>query len=258
MTKSSPSRACAGSASSRMWRGGSKRRTRWYARALPDAAAVLQGFRRLAPRSRGHQRRVRVDQRQALLLRGLELSDFDKTRGVLVRHDLAKLVAWCADLEFCDGQLIACAQFPPQGVSRKADRAFEAVRKGELVAASAGFSALERRIGADGVTEVTRWALREWSLTKVGGNPACRVLSVGGQERGLGMILASRAGRDYLEVETPAHYVAALREYERLKRVGGLGVNGGFPTRHVSERRGWRPRAGLPGPARVPGRAAFS
>ena len=27
-----------------------------------------------------------------------------------------------------------------------------------------------RRIAADGVTEVTRWALREWSLTKAGGN----------------------------------------------------------------------------------------
>jgi HK97 family phage prohead protease len=153
---------------------------------------------------------------ERLLLRGVELSDYAKTRGVLVSHDLAKLVAWCADLEFCEGQLIACAQFPPQGVSRKADRAFEAVRKGELPAASVGYSVLERRIGADGVTEVTRWALREWSLTKAGGNRGCRVLSVGGK-LAPGPYVEPQRSLSGMAYESGAHFVADWRARERRR-----------------------------------------
>ena len=113
---------------------------------------------------------------------GAELSDFAETRGVLIGHDPTEIVAWCADLEFCGGQLIACAQFPPKGVSRKADRAFEAVRNGELACTSIGYSAFARRSAADGVT-VTRWALREFSFTKKGGNTRCRVLWLAGAAR---------------------------------------------------------------------------
>jgi hypothetical protein len=156
---------------------------------------------------------------ERLLMSGVDLGDFEKTRGVLVGHDASEIVAWCADLEICGGQLIACAQFPPAGVSRKADRALEAVRRGELPAASVGYSAIERRTGADGVTEVTRWPLREWSFCKAGGNRLCRVLSVGGVPLAPANDPLPLRKPDYLTAESPAHYVAALREFDRLKRV---------------------------------------
>jgi HK97 family phage prohead protease len=162
---------------------------------------------------------------ERILMSGAELSDFAETRGVLIGHDPTEIVAWCADLEFCGGQLIACAQFPPKGVSRKADRAFEAVRNGELPCTSIGYSAFARRSAADGVTEVTRWALREFSFTKKGGNTRCRVLSVGGAPLAPENDPLPLRKPDYLTAESPAHYVAALREYERLKRVAPWAMN---------------------------------
>ena len=42
-------------------------------------------------------------QRRAPALERRRAQRFAKTRGVLVGHDPAKLVAWCADLEFCEG-----------------------------------------------------------------------------------------------------------------------------------------------------------
>jgi HK97 family phage prohead protease len=116
---------------------------------------------------------------ERVLVRGVDLSEFKETRGVVLNHKIAELVGWCRHIAV-DGQcLIATVQMPPAGVSRRADRALAAVRSGELAAASISFSVGQSRTGADGVREITRSVLREISLCREGGNPLARVLSTG-------------------------------------------------------------------------------
>jgi HK97 family phage prohead protease len=175
-------------------------------------------------------RQVRVfvtDEREAangdrLLERGAELDAYCETRGVCLNHDRRRPVAWCSSIRAEFGKIYATAQFPPRYVSRRSDKVFEAVKSGALPAVSAGYSIVERS-----GENVTRWLLREISFAKVGANPLCKVLSVGGVELQSAPIGASgrRAWDDpraphrpeYLECGgTDAHFAAALRRMPSL------------------------------------------
>ena len=131
---------------------------------------------------------------------------------MLIGHDPTEIVAWCADLEFCDGQLIACAQFPPKGVSRKADRAFEAVRNGELPCTSIGYSALraaERRRRRDGGDALGLARVFFHEEGRKHGAVACfRSAAAAGARK----ILVSRRPIT-LGDESPAHYVCRASQY---------------------------------------------
>jgi hypothetical protein len=148
---------------------------------------------------------------------GIDTADY-WALGAAVFLNHKDLIGWCVDLEVRGSQLIGTVQFPPAGRSSLADSALERVRNGQLSAASISVSALETRI-ADGVPEIVRSALTEWSLAPRGGNVLCKVLSVGGRSN-RGCWDDPRNPRRPEPTEagpSAAHWAAALRRLPALQ-----------------------------------------
>jgi hypothetical protein len=117
-----------------------------------------------------HERQVHV------ILAGASEADVDLSSyrdAVLLKHTGAP-VAWCFRIKRdYAGRLVASAQFPPRGVSPRADKTFESIRAGKLKAASVGLSVVA------GVK-----MLKEWSFVPAGADPEARVTAVGGDPVG--------------------------------------------------------------------------
>jgi HK97 family phage prohead protease len=105
---------------------------------------------------------------------GIDYSSYVTNAVVLFDHDPSKPIARCVEVEARAGELNVLVQFPPEGVSPKADEIYGLVRHGVLNALSIGFDALESRPvkrGSDIVREITKSELAEISVVAI---PALR------------------------------------------------------------------------------------
>ena len=104
---------------------------------------------------------------------GWKLDSFLRNPVVLFAHDYSSLpVAKCTDLRLNNGQLIATAEFPPEGLYPFADQVFAMLKDGFLNATSVGFRPVRATPNAmRGGTDFTEQELLEFSIVPVPANP---------------------------------------------------------------------------------------
>ena len=156
---------------------------------------------------------------------GLRLKeDYLRAGGVCFGHDESAPIAWCLSIDVFDDRIEALAQFPPKGLSAKADSIFERIRSGEITGASMGSMVAPEntRPERDGRT-VHRWFIREWSFVQEPAQKLARVVaiagkSVGGKPAGLSPAdKLAEARRALAWAPTAAHFVDATRRLQELE-----------------------------------------
>ena len=74
---------------------------------------------------------------------GIDLSAYRKNPVVLWGHDHSMPIAKTISIDHQDNQIVATAEFPPEGISEKADEIYGLIQAGIIGATSVGFRALE-------------------------------------------------------------------------------------------------------------------
>ncbi len=152
-----------------------------------------------------------------------------KSAAIFWEHDTKKPIAWCTRVDVFGDRIEATAQFPQVAVSALADEIFHQIKLGVVTGASIAAAWTRDSVRVDsGITTISEWELHEWSFCANPMQPLARVVLIGGREASQAVAPAEpRAWNDPRQPRMPdyyeaggtgAHYVAALKEFERLKR----------------------------------------
>lgn len=162
-------------------------------------------------------------QGRSYLPRGMDYQEYlAKSGAVLWEHKDKKPIAWCIGIDVYNDRVEAVAQFPAENVSALADEIFRQIKEGVVTGVSIGTAWTHDDETPKGdVVEIGEYELDEWSFCRNPSQPLARIMSIGGAP-------VRRAWNDPREPRMPqygeagptaAHFVAGVREYERLKRV---------------------------------------
>jgi hypothetical protein len=157
------------------------------------------------------------DQGQVLVPAGCDFQRYMKpgARAVLWEHNKDEPVAKCLEIVVKADRIEAVAQFPPPGISRKADEVFDMICRGSASCTSVGYTRPK-----DSSLWVPEWELFEWSFChRRGANPRARVVGIGGRRP-----RRKWDDRDCPRLPTydeaggsPEHLASAIRRYDELR-----------------------------------------
>lgn len=111
---------------------------------------------------------------------GINVANFARLKTVLWNHDQDRPIAKAIEVAIVEGQLRAIVEFPPEGISPKADEIYGLVKAGVINAVSIGFLPLTRE-PVDGKNlkngaRVTESELLELSFVSVPANPNAEIM----------------------------------------------------------------------------------
>ena len=120
---------------------------------------------------------------------GVQLLNFRRNPVVLAQHDSASPIARCLFIGIESSQVIALVEFPPEGVSDKADEYCRLIKSGIVSAVSVGFIPLDWEPISGAGYRYTSWELIELSVVSVPANQSAliteRSASFGTPDHGL-------------------------------------------------------------------------
>lgn len=145
---------------------------------------ILRKFVRVENDAQLGERQIRIIASDATVDRandvmvpeGCDLSDYKLNPIILAQHDPAHPIAK-AMVEIVNGRVEALIEFPPRGVSAKADEYCGLAKAGIINAASVGFEGVEADPIKGGGLRYNKWKLLEISLVSVPCNPSALVIA---------------------------------------------------------------------------------
>lgn len=148
-----------------------------------------------------------------LVVAGIDLAGFRKSKTVLWNHDPNQPVAQCVDIRVAGTTLQAEVQFPPAGASPKADEVYSLIKAGTINAVSIGWSPLAQEALRDGSGRQIGWKFTKSDLIE---------FSVVSSPCDVGALItersAARQQRPTTRAERVARTIAMQREVADLLR----------------------------------------
>jgi HK97 family phage prohead protease len=147
------------------------------------SAKIIRKFVRVDNDAKLGERQIRIVASDATVDRvgdvmvpeGCDLSDYRANPIILAQHDPNQPIGKSV-VEIKGGRVEALIDFPPAGLSVKADEYCGLAKHGIISAASVGFEAIESEPNKGGGRRYTKWRLLEISLVSVPANPAALVV----------------------------------------------------------------------------------
>ena len=106
---------------------------------------------------------------------GAQLANFKRNPVVLAQHDQGAPIARCVSIGVEGNQVLALVEFPPEGISPKADEYCRLVKAGIISAVSVGFIPIEWKPISGAGNWFTSWELLELSLVSVPANQSALI-----------------------------------------------------------------------------------
>lgn len=145
---------------------------------------VLRKFVRVDNDAKLGERQIRIIASDAtpdlakdiMVPQGCDIDNYRSNPIILAQHDPNYPIAK-AQVEIINGRVEALIDFPPAGVSAKADEYCGLAKNGIINAASVGFEGVEAEPIKGGGTRYNKWRLLEISLVSVPCNPSALVIA---------------------------------------------------------------------------------
>jgi len=99
-----------------------------------------------------------------IVVSGIDLAGFKRSKTVLWNHDANQPVAQCVDIRCVGNTLQAEVEFPPVGTSPKADEVYSLVKAGTVNSVSVGWRPLAQEAIRDGSGRQTGWKFTKSDL----------------------------------------------------------------------------------------------
>jgi HK97 family phage prohead protease len=106
---------------------------------------------------------------------GVKLDAFRKNPVILAQHDSTAPIARCARIGIEGNQVVALVEFPPEGVSDKADEYCRLIKAGVISAVSVGFIPLRWEPIKGAGLKFYEWEMIELSCVSVPCNPSALI-----------------------------------------------------------------------------------
>jgi HK97 family phage prohead protease len=106
---------------------------------------------------------------------GVKLDAFRKNPVILAQHDSTAPIARCARIGIEGNQVVALVEFPPEGVSDKADEYCRLIKAGVISAVSVGFIPLRWEPIKGSGLKFLEWEMIELSVVSVPCNPSALI-----------------------------------------------------------------------------------